>query len=79
MLAATARGMGGCMIRSFDATIDERLGLDRQGLACALLLALGYPAETVELDDAQGGDVAYWRDGADVHHVPKLSVKELLA
>ena len=58
---------------------DERLGLGRQGLACALPLALGYPAETVALDDAQGGDVAYWRDGTGVHHVPKLSVGELLA
>lgn len=79
MLAATARGMGGCLIKSFDTTIDERLGLDHQGLACALLLALGYPAETVEVDDAQDGDVAYWRDDADVHHVPKLPVDELLA
>ena len=44
-----------------------------------LVLALGKPAETVVLDElGEDGDIAYWRDENDVHHVPKRSLDDLI-
>ena len=79
MLAARTRGLGGCMVKSFDAGLDDDLGLREQGLECLVLLALGHPAEKVVLEEAgEKGAVRYWRDEDDVHHVPKLSLDELI-
>lgn len=79
MLAATAKGLGGCMLGAID-----RDGL-RADLAIAdrydilLVLAIGKPGETIVIDDAPpGADVSYWRDAADVHHVPKRTLAELI-
>jgi hypothetical protein len=42
-------------------------------------VALGKPAERVKLDDLEpGGDIRYWRDEKDVHHVPKRMLAELI-
>jgi hypothetical protein len=44
-----------------------------------LVLALGEPAETVVIDEVgEDGDIKYWRDDDDVHHVPKRSLDELI-
>jgi nitroreductase len=79
MLGATERGLGGCMIGAID-----RDGL-RQALSIPeryeilLLLALGKPAETVVLEDVgPDGDIKYYRDEEDVHHVPKRLLDELI-
>ena len=79
-LAASARGLGACMIKSYGPELDQVLGLGERGLACLLLVAVGWPAEEVRLEDADGvGGLAYWHDEERVNHVPKLSVEELLA
>jgi len=79
MLAAAAQGLGGCMLGAVDRdglradlAIQERYDI-------LLVLAIGKPAETVVIDDAApGGDVTYWRDAHDVHHVPKRTTAELI-
>ena len=44
-----------------------------------LVLALGKPKETVVIDNvAPSGDVRYWRDSQDVHHVPKRSLDDII-
>lgn len=44
-----------------------------------LLVALGYPAETVVLEDlGSEGDVRYWHDAQGVHHVPKRTLAQIL-
>lgn len=79
MLGATEGGLGGCMLGA----------LERDGLRAALdiperheillVLALGRPKETVVLEDVgPGGDVTYYRDAEDVHHVPKRTLDELI-
>jgi len=79
LLGAVEKGLGGCMIGSID---KERL---RQGLhipkhlKIRLVVALGKPAERVKLEDlVPGGDIRYWRDEKDVHHVPKRMLAELI-
>jgi hypothetical protein len=44
-----------------------------------LILALGKSAETVVLEDVgPDGDIKYYRDEEDVHHVPKRTPGELI-
>jgi nitroreductase len=79
MLGATEKGLGGCMIGSIDRpklraelSVPERYEI-------LLILALGVPAETVVLEDL-GPDAStkYYRDEADVHHVPKRALDDLI-
>jgi len=80
MLGAAERGLGGCMIGSVDR---ERLRAELdipEHFEILLVLALGEPAETVVLEDAEaGGDIRYWRDASGIHHVPKRPLGELIA
>lgn len=73
MLGAAERGLGGCMLGALKKdALAEALGVDQEEHEILLVLALGKPAETVVVDDVEpGGDYKYWRDGEDVHHVPK--------
>jgi len=48
-------------------------------LEIVLVLALGKPAERVMIEDVgSNGDIKYYRDAQDVHHVPKRSLEELI-
>jgi nitroreductase len=79
LLGAVERGLGGCMIGAFQREkLNEVLNLPEH-LYLRLVLALGKPAEPVVLEDlGSDGDIRYWRDENDVHHVPKRTLKELL-
>ena len=79
LLGAVERGLGGCIIASIQR---ERLGRELEipeNFTIRLVLALGKPSEEVVLEDLEpGGDIRYWRDDKDIHHVPKRSVDELI-
>lgn len=79
MLGACSLGLGGCMIASMDRErLHRELGLP-QGMEIMLTLALGYPAEEVVVDSIDGeGNIEYWRDEKDRHHVPKLDLNTLI-
>lgn len=78
LLGAAEKGLGGCMVAS----------VKREALAAALdiaekykiamVIAMGRPREKVVLDEAIDGDIKYWRDEKDVHHVPKRSLEEII-
>jgi len=77
-LGAAEIGLGTCIIAR----------VNREGLAGALkipprfhillVVAVGYPKETIVLEEMKAGDYRYWRDEADIHHVPKRTLKELI-
>jgi nitroreductase len=71
-LAALDEGVASCMIGAMNAqAIGEILGVPEDRVV-ALVIALGYPAETAVMEEMQGDDdLKYWRDEAGVHHVPK--------
>ena len=79
LLGAVEKGIGGCMIASIQR---EKLGLELEipdHFEIRLVLALGKPAERAELEDlGPEGDIRYWRDEEDIHHVPKRKVEELI-
>lgn len=79
LLRATEMGLGGCMIGSFHAgQVKERLEL-AEYLAPMLIVAVGKPAEKVVLTEISEGDsVAYYRDEADVHYVPKRRLGDIV-
>lgn len=80
-LGATAMGLRGCVVKAFDAEgVIAALGLP-QGMKPRYVLALGYPAETVVLEEMNGdsdADFKYYRTPDGVHHVPKRPIRELI-
>ena len=78
LLTAVEKGLGGCIIASVKReTLAEVLQLPEH-LKIIQVIALGKPAEKVVIEEMQDGDIKYWRDEQDVHHVPKRSLEELV-
>ena len=78
MLAATEKGLGGCMMSSFSKEELPTLLHLPEGIEPKLVLALGKPDETVEITDpAEDGSVTYYRENG-IHYVQKRSLDELI-
>lgn len=79
LLGASDMGLGGCMIGSMDkAQLRESMHLPSNH-EVLLVIALGKPTETVVIEDAgPDGNIKYYRDADDVHHVPKRTLSEVL-
>ena len=79
LLAAVEAGLGGLMIGNFNAeALSSALSLPSH-LVPQLVLALGKPAETVVLTEAEPGvSLAYYRDAEDVHYVPKRRLEDVV-
>lgn len=77
-LAAKEKGLGCCMLGAIKRDKIHSLLEMSADLQVDLVLALGKPAETVMLEDMADNDCKYWRDGNDVHHVPKRSLEEII-
>lgn len=78
-LGAADMGLGGCYIGSFkkDKMIEVlNVGDDYE---VALVIALGYPKEEVVIEEIdESGDIKYWRDENQVHHVPKRRIEDII-
>ncbi len=79
MLGAVEKGFGGCVIGSIDrGSLRQELQIPEQ-YEILLVLALGRPAEQVEIEElGADGNIRYYRDETGVHHVPKRSIEELI-
>lgn len=79
LLAATEKGLGGCMIGSFNAgQVAKEFELP-ENIKPMLVVALGKPDEKVVLTDIpEDGNFKYYRDENDVHYVPKRSLEEIV-
>ncbi|HEX2973963.1 MAG TPA: nitroreductase family protein [Tepidisphaeraceae bacterium] len=78
-LAATDLGYGACMLGASDRPgIHAAFALPKD-LEVQLVVALGWPGETIVLEDHVPGDTrVYWRTPDQVHHVPKRTLDEVL-
>lgn len=78
VLGAKEKGLGACMLGAFDKQAMAS-ALDLPGHILPLLvIALGAPAETVEITDMKDGDVRYFRPERFVNVVPKRPLDEIL-
>lgn len=78
LLAATEKGLGGCIIGSIDRdNLRKDLKIPSK-YEILLVLALGRPKEIVKLEASKAGDIKYWRDPKDIHHVPKRLLDEVI-
>jgi len=79
LLAAREKGIGGCLIGSLNKKKLEEILEIEPGYRLFLVLALGYPKEKVVLEEGLvRGDIKYFRDEQDVHHVPKRTLQEVI-
>ncbi|WP_020590131.1 nitroreductase family protein [Desulfobacter curvatus] len=79
LLGARARGLAGCMFAAINIKkLKELLGISDH-LEVKLVIALGKPVEKACIDDVDdGGDIRYFRDENQVHHVPKRKLEDLI-
>ncbi len=79
LLGAATLGLGGCMIGSMSrSALHTALALP-DTLEIRLCIALGKPAEEIQIDDVgPDGDTRYFRDADGVHHVPKRRLESLI-
>jgi len=78
LLGAVEAGFGGCIIHSVNRNkLREIVNLPEQ-FEILHVIALGKPKETVMLEEMKDGDVKYWRDENQVHHVPKRALDEII-
>lgn len=80
LLAATEKGLGGCMIGSFEkAELKTLLNLPEY-IEPKLVIALGKPAEEIILTEPkEDGSVKYYRsEDGKTHYVPKRKLEDII-
>jgi nitroreductase len=79
LLGAVEKGLGGCIIASVNKpSLKQALSIPDQ-YEIVFVLALGKPKEKVVIDPVSPtGDIKYWRDAEETHHVPKRTLEDLI-
>lgn len=79
--AAPITEVAACMFKAFTPHAIDAMGLDNDKYELKLIMAFGVPAETQMIDAIDSnpdGSINYWRDDAQVHHVPKRPLADVL-
>ena len=79
LLAATEAGFGGCFFGNVKRDeLKTQLNIPSE-LKIVYVIAFGYPKEEVVLEDIPAdGDIKYYRDENQVHHVPKKRIEDIV-
>jgi nitroreductase len=78
LLGAVDKELGGCIFASIQREkLKQLLNLENH-FEVLLVIALGKPKEKVVIEEVKNGDIKYYRDEKQVHHVPKRSLDELI-
>ncbi len=79
LLGAVEKDLGGCIIGSIDKSgLSKTLNISNR-YEILIVIALGKPREKVVIETVdESGNIKYWRDDSDVHHVPKRSLSEII-
>ncbi len=76
-MVAHDEGLGSCILGAVDREKLREVLKVPEGLAIALVVALGYPAENPVADVVKAGDIKYWLDEKGVLHVPKRGLNDV--
>ncbi len=79
LLGARDKELAGCIFAAINHNrLKNRLEI-ADHLEILLVIALGKPAEEIRLEALEeSGDIKYWRDSNDVHHVPKRRLDDII-
>ena len=79
LLGTREMGLAGCIFGAINKPkLQKACGLPA-ALEVLLVLAIGKPAEKIMLEQVgPDGDIEYWRDEQQVHHVPKRDLEEII-
>ncbi|MPN56230.1 hypothetical protein SDC9_203916 [bioreactor metagenome] len=79
-LGACEKGIAGTFFGAYKrAQLINALKIPEDKYNIALVIALGYPGETVRIEPMpENGDTRYWRSADGVHHVPKRDLDSLI-
>jgi len=79
LLTAVEKGFGGCIIASVNRDkLRQELSIVPQ-YEIIQVIALGKPKEIVKIEPMNpNGDIKYWRDENQVHHVPKRNLDDII-
>lgn len=79
LLGAVEKGFGGCIIAAVKREILKKIIKIDDNLEILCVIALGKPKEEIVLEDIDNmGDIKYYRDENQKHHVPKRKLKDLI-
>ncbi|HZK21134.1 MAG TPA: nitroreductase family protein [Oscillospiraceae bacterium] len=78
VLGAMEKGIGACMIGSFDKKEMSKIFGLSDNLYPRLIIALGEPNEKIVITDLTGEDIKYYRDEEKTHYVPKRTLDEII-
>ena len=78
LLGAAEIGLGGCMFGSVQRYNLRELISIPEKYEILLVIALGKPKEKVVLEDSENGNIRYYRDEKQVHHVPKRKLEDVI-
>ena len=79
LLTAVEKGFGGCIFASVKRDrLRQELSIPEK-YEIIQVIALGKPKEVVVIEPlGLDGDIKYWRDENQVHHVPKRSLEDIV-
>jgi nitroreductase len=79
LLTAVEKGLGGCIVAAINREkLRTNLSISEH-YEIVHIIALGKPKETVVIDPlGNNGDIKYWRDDTQIHHVPKRRLEDIV-
>ncbi len=78
-LGAVEKGLGGCIIQTVRRDDLKKILEISEQFEILYVIALGKPVEKVVVEPLKPeGDIKYWRDAEQGHHVPKRELKDLI-
>ena len=76
-LCATEKGLGCCILASVNREQAKEVIQFSDNLEIALIIAIGYPNEDIQIVEMQDNNYKYYRDENGIHYVPKRTFEEV--